>query len=191
MNWILGGLAVLFVGPALLRAAAANPEALKYGAGALDKARAKTIDLSKRGAKAAYEQGKKLAKARGLMDGLGLPPDTHDAIADAAHPIAGGYADTGMTFLETGANAATCEAAIKSLNNAMYNHGYYMGHIVDENQKVPAAKLAKANENGIKIQKLDVTIREKCFMPSSSGRVIKARNPPGSRRSRGDFDVEF
>lgn len=191
MNWILGGLAVVFVGPTLLRALAANPEGLKSGATFLDETRAKGIALGKKGAKAAYEQSKKFAKARGLMASLGHAPDLHAAFANAAFPLAGGYADMGMDILATGANTATCEAAIKSLNNAMYNHGYFVGQIVDDKNAIPPADAGRFNTNGMKIKRLEVDIREKCFMPSSSERVIKARNAPGSRRSRGAFDVEF
>ena len=187
MNWILGGLAVLFVGPTLLRKVSENPQALKSGADFLDKARVKGIDLGKRGAKAAYAKGRALAKSRGLINGLGLPPEIHKAFAESAFPLAKGYAETGLTFLETGANSATCEAAIKSLNNAMYNHGYSVAHSNDEQGQVLLSAAGKVNENKMKITQLDVAIREKCFM--ASPQVIRARNPRGSRR--GGYDVEF
>lgn len=53
LKWIVGGAAVLFLGPPLLRAIASNPDAVRSAADLTERARNKTIDLTRRGASAA------------------------------------------------------------------------------------------------------------------------------------------
>ena len=63
LKWILGGAAVLFLGPPLLRAIAANPVTVRSAADLTERARGRAIDLTRRGASAAY------SKVRGKMNG--------------------------------------------------------------------------------------------------------------------------
>jgi len=50
MNWIIGGAAVLLLGPKLLRSLAENPEMLRRAADMTDQTRNRLVDVSKQGA---------------------------------------------------------------------------------------------------------------------------------------------
>ena len=64
MNWLIGGAAVLFLGPPLLRALAANPDAVRKSADLIETGRSKAIEYGKRGAQAAYEAGQRALEER-------------------------------------------------------------------------------------------------------------------------------
>lgn len=70
MQWLLvGAVAAVVFGPALLRTAAANPEALRRAADAAEKARQKAIDAAKEAGRAA-EKAYKQYTAEKKMNGL-------------------------------------------------------------------------------------------------------------------------
>ena len=64
MNWLIGGAAVLFLGPPLLRALAANPDAVRKSADLIETGRSKAIEYGKRGASAAYDAGRNALEQR-------------------------------------------------------------------------------------------------------------------------------
>lgn len=64
MNWLLGGAALLILGPPVLRAIAANPDKVRSGADLIESGRGKLIEYGKRGASAAYEAGRSAYEKR-------------------------------------------------------------------------------------------------------------------------------
>lgn len=72
MNWLIGGAAVLFLGPPLLRALAANPDTVRKGADLIEEGRSKAIEYGKRGvrsAQQAYEQ-RRASRQVGTFNGI-------------------------------------------------------------------------------------------------------------------------
>lgn len=68
LKWLIGGAAVLFLGPPLLRKLADNPDLIRKTADLTESARRKGIELTKRGASAVRE--KVASRMNGSFAGL-------------------------------------------------------------------------------------------------------------------------
>lgn len=72
MNWLIGGAAVLLVGPWFLRKVAENPDAVRKSADIIEEGRSKAIEYGKRGvrsAQQAYEQ-RRASRQVGTFNGI-------------------------------------------------------------------------------------------------------------------------
>ena len=76
MNWLIGGAAVLLVGPWVLRKLAENPDVIHKSADLIEASRNKAVEYGKRGANAAYDaaraeyEKRRASQLKGTFGGL-------------------------------------------------------------------------------------------------------------------------
>jgi hypothetical protein len=178
-KWIVGGAAVLYLGPRLLRGAAANPELLKTGANLLDETRAATEQTLKKGAKLAAKRSEELLKdlnKRRKAKGLGLPPADHAIRRTASKTEAEFWANTASSMLMSNLPRSTkCEQVSAVLDNAFFNYGIAAGHGQDKNGVVSPAVQAELTALQTSTAFAANTFRQVC-VSGGSGKMPKITN---------------